>query len=157
AAAVAGGYAASKSYQFTGTVKATDGGMLTVEKTAKETWQFEMPKDVKGTAKVGDKVTVYYKMVATEIEAKPAGTATATKKKQPRSRFSPSTSATRAARVCPARAAASSPHGTSAPSVALRFPLPSAAASNLHKAAARPLSECAGRRTSRRARAACAR
>ena len=81
AAAVAGGYAASKSYQFTGTVKATDGGMLTVEKTAKETWQFEMPKDVKGTAKVGDKVTVYYKMVATEIEAKPAGTATATKKK----------------------------------------------------------------------------
>ena len=81
AAAVAGGYAASKSYQFTGTVKATDGGMLTVEKTAKETWQFEMPKDVKGTAKVGDKVTVYYKMVATEIEAKPA-TATAAPKKK---------------------------------------------------------------------------
>jgi carbohydrate-selective porin OprB len=82
AAAVAGGYAASKSYQFTGTVKAADGGMLTVEKTAKETWQFEVPKDIKGgTPKVGDKVTVYYKMVATEIEAKPAGTATAAKKK----------------------------------------------------------------------------
>jgi hypothetical protein len=82
AAAVAGGYAAAKSYQFTGTVKAVEADTLTVEKTAKETWQFDVPKDVKGAKpKVGDKVTVYYKMVATEIEAKPAGTATATKKK----------------------------------------------------------------------------
>ena len=69
---VAGGFAAAKSYQFTGVVKAADGGSLTVEKTAKETWQFETSKDTKGTAKVGDKVTVYYKMVATEIESKPA-------------------------------------------------------------------------------------
>ena len=77
---VAGGYAAAKSYQFTGTVKASDAGGLTVEKSAKETWQFEVSKDTKGTAKVGDKVTVYYKMVATEIEAK-AATATPAKKK----------------------------------------------------------------------------
>ena len=77
----AGGYAAAKSYQFTGTVKASDAGGLTVEKSAKETWQFEVPKDVKGPApKVGDRVTVYYKMVATEIESKPAATG-ATKKK----------------------------------------------------------------------------
>ena len=69
---VAGGFAAAKSYQFTGVVKAADGGSLTVEKTAKETWQFETSKDTKGTAKVGDKVTVYYKMVAIEIESKPA-------------------------------------------------------------------------------------
>jgi hypothetical protein len=70
---VVAGYAAAKSYQFTGTVKAVDGSTLTVEKSAKETWQFEVPKDVKGsTAKVGDKVTVHYKMVATEIDAKPA-------------------------------------------------------------------------------------
>ena len=84
AAFVAGGYAAAKSYQFTGTVKAADAGTLTVEKSAKETWQFDVPKDVKGgTPKVGDKVTVYYKMVATEIESKPAATApkTAPKKK----------------------------------------------------------------------------
>ncbi len=74
AAFVGGGYAAAKAYQFTGTVKSTDGGMLTVEKSAKETWQFEVPKDVKATPKVGDKVTVYYKMVATEIEAKAAAT-----------------------------------------------------------------------------------
>jgi hypothetical protein len=77
---VAGGRAAAKSYQFTGAVKAAAGDTLTVEKSAKETWQFEVAKDVKGgMPKVGDNVTVYYKMVATEIEAKPA-TAAKTKK-----------------------------------------------------------------------------
>ena len=75
----AGGYAAGKSYQFTGVVKAVDAGSMTVEKSAKETWQFDLGKDTKGTAKVGDKVTVYYKMVATEIEAK-AATPTKSKK-----------------------------------------------------------------------------
>jgi hypothetical protein len=76
---VAGGYAAAKSYQFTGTVKAAAGGTMTVEKSAKETWEFEVAKDVKGaTPKVGDRVTVYYKMVATEIESKPATTAAKT-------------------------------------------------------------------------------
>ena len=74
---IAGGYAAAKSYQFTGTVKAVDGATLTVEKSAKETWQFELAKDTKGTPKAGDRVTVYYKMVATEIESKPATTAAA--------------------------------------------------------------------------------
>ena len=62
--------AAGKSYQFTGVVKSNDNGVLTVEKNAKETWTFSSDKDTKGSAKVGDKVTVYYKMVATEIEAK---------------------------------------------------------------------------------------
>ena len=62
-----GAYAAAKSYQFTGVVKAVDGGSLTVEKSAKETWQFETSKDTKGTPKVGDRVTVSYRMVATEI------------------------------------------------------------------------------------------
>jgi hypothetical protein len=77
---VAGGRAAAKSYQFTGTVKAVAGDTLTVEKSAKETWQFELAKDTKGaTPKVGDNVTVFYKMVTTEIEAKPA-TAAKTKK-----------------------------------------------------------------------------
>jgi hypothetical protein len=74
-ALVAGGYAAVKSYQFTGVVKSVDSGTLTVEKSAKETWQFELASDTKGgKPKVGDKVTVYYKMVATEIEMKPAAT-----------------------------------------------------------------------------------
>lgn len=73
---VLGGYAATKSYQFTGTVKNIDGTTLTVEKSAKETWTFDTSKDTKGTPKVGDKVTVQYKMVATDIEIKPATTAT---------------------------------------------------------------------------------
>jgi hypothetical protein len=77
----AGGYAAGRSYQFTGVVKAADASSLTVEKSAKETWQFEVSKDTKGTPKVGDRVTVYYKMVATDIEAKPATTAAPAKKK----------------------------------------------------------------------------
>jgi len=79
AAFVAGGFAAAKSYQFTGTVKTVDAGTVTVEKSAKEVWQFEVSKDTKGTPKVGDKVTVMYKMVATDIDSKPA--ATAAKKK----------------------------------------------------------------------------
>lgn len=77
---VAGSYAASKSYQFSGIVKAADSGSLTVEKSAKETWQFDVSKDTKGTPKVGDKVTVYYKMVATEIESKPAASPPAKRK-----------------------------------------------------------------------------
>jgi hypothetical protein len=77
----AGGHAAGKSYQFTGVVKAVDASSMTVEKSAKETWQFDLSKDTKGTAKVGDKVTVYYTMSATQIEAKPAAAATPAKKK----------------------------------------------------------------------------
>jgi hypothetical protein len=58
-----------------------DANTVTVEKSAKEIWQFDVAKDTKGgPPKVGDKVTVYYKMVATEIESKPA-TVTPAKKK----------------------------------------------------------------------------
>jgi hypothetical protein len=77
----AGLRAASKSYQFTGTVKTSDAGTLTVQKSPSETWTFDTTKDTKGTAKVGDKVTVYYTMVATEIETKPATAAAAPAKK----------------------------------------------------------------------------
>lgn len=72
----AGLTAAAKAYQFTGTVKANDAGTLTVEKSAKETWTFTTTKDTKGAAKVGDRVTVYYTMTATEIEPKAAPAAT---------------------------------------------------------------------------------
>jgi len=69
-AVAAGGYASAKSYQFTGVVKAVDSNSLTVEKSAKETWQFELTKDTKGdTPKIGDRVTIAYRMTATEIEA----------------------------------------------------------------------------------------
>ena len=76
----AGGFAAAKKYQFTGVVKSDDGKTFMVEKSAKETWVFEKASDTKGAAKVGDRVTVYYKMIATEIEAKPSTTAAAKKK-----------------------------------------------------------------------------
>jgi hypothetical protein len=70
----AGVTAATKTYQFTGVVKSADSGTLVVEKSAKETWTFSTDKDTKGTPKVGDKVTVNYKMIATDIEVKPATT-----------------------------------------------------------------------------------
>ena len=80
-ALAAGGDAATKSYQFTGTVKAVDSSTMTVEKSAKETWTFDISKDTKGVPKVGDRVTVNYKMVATDVEAKPATAAAKAKKK----------------------------------------------------------------------------
>jgi hypothetical protein len=64
--------AAPKTYQFTGTVKAADKETFTVEKSATETWTFSMDAGTKGAPKLGDKVTVTYKMVATGIEVKPA-------------------------------------------------------------------------------------
>ncbi len=71
---VAGLTAAIKSYQFTGTVKSVEGNTFTVEKSAKETWTFESAPDMKAAPKVGEKVTVHYKMVATDIESKGAAT-----------------------------------------------------------------------------------
>jgi len=64
--------AAPRTYQFTGTVKAADKETFTVEKSATETWTFSIDASTKGTPKLGDKVTVTYKMVATGIEVKPA-------------------------------------------------------------------------------------
>ncbi len=67
-------YAAAKSYQFTGVVKSVDGSSFTVQKSATETWEFSTDATTKGAPKVGDKVTVQYRMVATAIDAK-GGTA----------------------------------------------------------------------------------
>lgn len=51
-------------------VKAVDSNSLMVEKSAKETWQFELTKDTKGvTPQNGDRATISYRMAATEIEA----------------------------------------------------------------------------------------
>jgi hypothetical protein len=62
--------AAVKTYQFTGTVKTVDKDGFSVEKSATETWTFTSDASTKGAPKVGDKVTVTYKMVATSIEVK---------------------------------------------------------------------------------------
>lgn len=67
-------YAAAKTYQFTGSVKSVTGDTFTVQKSATETWEFTKEASTKGTVKVGDRVTVHYKMVATEIEANPGAT-----------------------------------------------------------------------------------
>ena len=62
-------YAAAKTYQFTGVVKTAHGDTFTVQKSPTETWEFSKDAATKGTVKVGDKVTVHYRMVATDIEA----------------------------------------------------------------------------------------
>jgi len=63
--------AAPKQYQYTGTVTEVDGPskILKVDKGG-EIWEFSTQgmKDMK--AKKGDKVTVYYQMVAKKVETK---------------------------------------------------------------------------------------
>ena len=68
--------AADKSYQVTGPVVETSADSITVQK-GKENWQIAKDAGTKvtGDPKKGDKVTVYYKMTATEIEAKPPAAA----------------------------------------------------------------------------------
>lgn len=63
--------AAPKTYQVTGPVVDLKDDMITVEKD-KEKWQIARDKDVKvkGDLKVGSKVTVEYRMIATSIEVK---------------------------------------------------------------------------------------
>jgi endonuclease YncB( thermonuclease family) len=65
-------FAAAKTYQFTGVVKTVQGDTFTVQKNATDTWEFSKDASTKGTPKVGDKVTVKYRMVATDIEASAA-------------------------------------------------------------------------------------
>jgi hypothetical protein len=59
------------SFQVTGTVSAMDADSITVMK-GKERFQIARDKDTKAPAdvKVGDKVTVHYKMYAASIEGK---------------------------------------------------------------------------------------
>ena len=63
-------FAAAKSYQFTGTVKTVTADGFTVEKSASETWTFSTDPATKGTPKIGEKVTVTYRMIANTIEKK---------------------------------------------------------------------------------------
>jgi len=65
--------AADKTYQVTGPVLDVGADSITVKKDT-ESWQIARDAGTKvtGDPKKGDKVTVYYRMTATEIEAKPA-------------------------------------------------------------------------------------
>jgi hypothetical protein len=63
----------AKAYQVTGPVLEVTAATITVQK-GEDKWQLARDKDTKvtGDLKVGSKVTIYYKMVATEVEVKEA-------------------------------------------------------------------------------------
>jgi len=70
-----------KTYQVTGPVLSVSDSAITVQK-GKDPWEIAKGADTKttGDVKVGDKVTIMYRMTATSIEAKPAGGKAAKKK-----------------------------------------------------------------------------
>ena len=62
----------AKSYQVTGPVLEVNASYIVVQK-GDQKWQIALDSTTKGNKpKVGDKVTVYYKMTAMEIETKTA-------------------------------------------------------------------------------------
>jgi hypothetical protein len=69
-------FAADKGYQVTGPVVDSTATSITVLK-GKDNWQIAKDASTKvtGDPKKGDKVTVYYTMTATDIEAKPPSAA----------------------------------------------------------------------------------
>jgi len=69
----------AKQYQVTGPVVSVDDNVVTIQKD-EEKWEIELTSDVKveGKLKPGEKVTIYYHMVADKLEHK--GDATKDKK-----------------------------------------------------------------------------
>ena len=65
---------AAKKYQVTGKVIALDEKMITVQKADDEKWELERgaATKVEGVLKIGEKVTIQYTMVASDIEVKKA-------------------------------------------------------------------------------------
>lgn len=65
---------AAKKYQATGKVIALDDKSITVQKADDEKWEFERTAvtKIEGTLKIGEKVTIEYKMVADNVEVKKA-------------------------------------------------------------------------------------
>ena len=71
----------AKGYQVTGPVLEVTPTSIVVQK-GEQKWEIAKDKSTKGgDVKVGDKVTVYYSMTATEIEVKPAKKAEKAEKK----------------------------------------------------------------------------
>jgi ribosomal protein S1 len=87
-AALAGG----KDYQVTGPILEVNDSMIAVQK-GKDRWEIARDANTKasGEMKVGDKVTVYYTMTATNIEVK-AGKAEKGAKKEAKAEASPAES-----------------------------------------------------------------
>ena len=61
----------AKEYQVTGPVVSVDDNVVTIQKD-EEKWEIELGADVKveGKLKPGEKVTIYYHMVANKVEKK---------------------------------------------------------------------------------------
>ena len=74
--------ASAKAYQVTGPVVEVSNDMIVVMK-GKDRWEIarDASSKVPADVKVGDKVTVYYKMTATEVESKAAAKPAAKTKK----------------------------------------------------------------------------
>ena len=72
--ATASAFAAPKDYQITGTISAMTDTTLTIMTLQKESWDIGRSADTKlpDGAKVGDKVTVHYTMLAGTVDAKAA-------------------------------------------------------------------------------------
>jgi len=69
-AASAAGAGEMKTYQVTGPVVSVNADSIVVKK-GKDDWTIAKDASTKGAdVKAGDKVTIYYKMTATEIEKK---------------------------------------------------------------------------------------
>ena len=70
-----------KTYQVTGPVLEVTDDMIAVKKGA-DRWEIARTPDTKvtGDLKVGSKVTIEYRMLATKVDVKEAGKAPATKK-----------------------------------------------------------------------------
>jgi len=70
----------AKTYQVTGPVLEVSNDMITVQK-GKDRWEIarDSSSKVPANLKVGDKVTIEYRMTATSVEVKPAA---ASKKKK---------------------------------------------------------------------------
>lgn len=71
----------AKTYQVTGPVLEVSPTMITVQK-GKDRWEIARDASTKMAAdvKVGDKVTIEYRMTATNVEVKPAAKKSAKKK-----------------------------------------------------------------------------
>jgi len=67
------GAADARRYQVTGPVLEVTPTTITVQK-GNDKWEINRDANtkIKGDLKVGSKVTIYYSMVATEVEVKPA-------------------------------------------------------------------------------------
>ena len=74
--------AAVKDYQVTGPVLEVGPDKIVVQK-GKDRWELGRDASTKmGDVKVGDKVTIHYRMTATEVEGKPTKAASKSSKKK---------------------------------------------------------------------------